>query len=143
MNRIVQFLLQPLIVLLVRYEKTWKPFWLCIKDLFATHPKRAHVLKCHICGSVFWGKTKIRYPEKMCPNCETKSSLFVPSDISIKEREKMWRFLDDQDKESRDELDRYERMEEKSEEMYYDGHWGNDNPGFLNEISEKIRENLR
>ena len=119
MNRIVQFLL-------------------CIKDLFSTHPKRAHVLKCHICGSVFWGKTKIRYPEKMCPNCETKSSLFVPSDISIKEREKMWRFLDDQDKESRDELARHELMEEK-----YANVWHLDNPGFLNEISEKIRENLR
>ena len=119
MNRIVQFLL-------------------CIKDLFATHPKRAHVLKCHTCGSTFWGKTKIRYPEKMCPNCETKSSLFVSSDITIKEQEKMWRFLDDQDKESRDELARHELMEEK-----YANVWHLDNPGFLHEITEKIRENLR
>ena len=132
MNRIVQFLLR-------------------IKDLFATHPKRAYVLKCHTCESIFWSKDKMRQPEKMaseflsyyggahvCPNCETKSLLFVPSDITIKDREKMWKFLDNQDKESRDELDRYERMEEK-----YANVWHLDNPGFLHEISEKIRENLR
>ena len=132
MNRIVQFLLR-------------------IKDLFATHPKRAYVLKCHTCESIFWSKDKIRQPEKMaseflsyyggahvCPNCETKSLLFVPSDITIKEQEKMWRFLDDQDKESRDDLARQEQMEEK-----YANVWHLDNPGFLHEITEKIRENLR
>ncbi len=132
MNRIVQFLLR-------------------IKDLFATHPKRAYVLKCHTCESIFWSKDKMRQPEKMaseflsyyggahvCPNCETKSLLFVPSDITIKDREKMWRFLDDQDKESRDELARHELMEEK-----YANVWHLDNPGFLHEITEKIRENLR
>ena len=131
-NRIVQFLLR-------------------IKDLFATHPKRAYVLKCHTCESIFWSKDKMRQPEKMaseflsyyggahvCPNCETKSLLFVPSDITIKDREKMWRFLDDQDKESRDELARHELMEEK-----YANVWHLDNPGFLHEITEKIRENLR
>jgi len=132
MNRIVQFLLR-------------------IKDLFATHPKRAYVLKCHTCESIFWSKDKMRQPEKMaseflsyyggahvCPNCETKSLLFVPSDITIKDREKMWRFLDDQDKESSDELARHELMEEK-----YANVWHLDNPGFLHEITEKIRENLR
>ena len=132
MNHIVQFLLR-------------------IKDLFATHPKRAYVLKCHTCESIFWSKDKMRQPEKMaseflsyyggahvCPNCETKSLLFVPSDITIKDREKMWRFLDDQDKESRDELARHELMEEK-----YANVWHLDNPGFLHEITEKIRENLR
>ena len=132
MNRIVQFLLR-------------------IKDLFVTHPKRAYVLKCHTCESIFWSKDKMRQPEKMaseflsyyggahvCPNCETKSLLFVPSDITIKDREKMWRFLDDQDKESSDELARHELMEEK-----YANVWHLDNPGFLHEISEKIRENLR
>ena len=126
-------------------------FLLCIKDLFSIHPKKAHVLKCDTCGSIFWSKDKIRSPEKMsveflsyyggahvCPNCETKSSLFVPSDISIKEREKMWRFLDEQDKEDRDELEHHELMEEK-----YANVWHLDNPGFLHEISEKIRENLR
>ena len=126
-------------------------FLLCIKDLFTTHPKRAYVLKCHTCKSVFWSKDKIRSPEKMsaeflsyyggahvCPNCETKSSLFVPSDITIKEQEKMWRFLDDQDKKSRDDLARQEQMEEK-----YANVWHLDNPGFLHEITEKIRENLR
>ena len=50
----------------------------------------------------------------------------------------MWRFLDDQDKESRDELARHELMEEK-----YANVWHLDNPGFLHEITEKIREKLR
>ena len=77
MNKILQFLLQHLIVLLVRYEKTWKPTWRRIKDLFAKNPKMAHVVMCKNCEHQFWGKTKFRYSE--CPNCETKSLIVNPS----------------------------------------------------------------
>ena len=55
--------------------------------------KMAHVVKCKNCEHQFWGKTKTRYSE--CPNCEAKCLIVNPSEISIKERERMWRILDD------------------------------------------------
>jgi len=117
--------------------------WHYIKDLFAKNHKMAHVVMCKNCEHQFWGKTKFRYPKNMCPNCEAKSLIVNPSDISINERERMWRFLDDEEKDDRSELARHDLIEEKSEEIDYDGHWGNVNPGFLHETSEKIKEDLR
>ena len=141
MNKILLFLLQRLIVLLVRYEKTWKPTWRRIKDLFAKNPKRAHVVICKNCEHQFWGKTKFRYSE--CPNCETKSLIVNPSEISINEREKMWRFLNDSDKETSAELDHDELMEESSQDIDYDGHWGDTPHAYAHEMIEEVREDLR
>ena len=145
MNRLLQFLLQHLIVLLVRYEKTWKPTWRCIKDLFAKNPKRAYVVICKNCEHQFWGKTKFRYPKNMCPNCEAKFLIVNPSDISIKERERMWRFLDDHDKETNAELDHDELVEDSLCEldMEYEGHWGDTPHAYAHEMAEKVREDLR
>ena len=112
-----------------------------VKGLFGKRFKRAHVVKCKRCEHQFWGKTKIRYSE--CPNCEAKCLIVNPGDISMNERERMWRFLDDEEKDNRSELARHDLIEEKSEEIDYDGHWGNVNPGFLHETSEKIKEDLR
>ena len=141
MNKILLFLLQRLIVLLVRYEKTWKPTWRRIKDLFAKNPKMAHVVMCKNCEHQFWGKTKIRYPE--CPNCETKSLIVNPSEISIKERERMWRFLNDDDMETSADLDHDELMEESFQDMDYEGHWGDTPHAYAHEMAEKVREDLR
>ena len=143
MNKILLFLLQHLIVLLVRYEKTWKPTWRRIKDLFAKNPKRAHVVICK--NHQFWGKTKFRYPKNMCPNCEAKFLIVNPSDISIKERERMWRFLDDHDKETNAELDHDELVEDSLCEldMEYEGHWGDTPHAYAHEMAEKVREDLR
>ena len=141
MNKILQFLLQHLIVLLVRYEKTWKPTWCRIKDLFAKNPKRAYVVKCKNCEHQFWGKTKFRHPE--CPNCEAKSLIANPSEISISERERMWRFLNDDDKETRSELAHDEFMEESSQDIDYDGHWGDTPHAYAHEMAERVREDLR
>ena len=143
MNQILLFLLQRLIVLLVRYEKTWKPTWRRIKDLFAKNPKMAHVVMCKNCEHQFWGKTKFRYSE--CPNCETKSLIVNPSEISINEREKMWRFLNDSDKETSAELDHDELVEDSLCEldMEYEGHWGEGPHAYAHEMAEKVREDLR
>ena len=141
MNKILLFLLQRLIVLLVRYEKTWKPTWRRTKDLFAKNPKMAHVVTCKNCELKFWGKTKFRYPE--CPNCEAKCLIVNPSEISIKERERMWRFLNDDDMETSAELDHDELMEESFQDMDYEGHWGDTPHAYAHEMAEKVREDLR
>jgi len=141
MNKILLFLLQRLIVLLVRYEKTWKPTWRRIEDLFAKNPKMAHVVTCKNCELKFWGKTKFRYPE--CPNCEAKYLIVNPSQISIKERERMWRFLNDDDMETSAELDHDELMEESFQDMDYEGHWGDTPHAYAHEMAEKVREDLR
>ena len=114
-----------------------------IKDLFAKNPKRAYVVKCKKCEHQFWGKTKIRYSE--CPNCEAKCLVANPSEISIKERERMWRFLDDDDKETNAELTHDEFMEDILCEidMDYEGHWGDTPHVHAHEMSEKVREDLR
>ena len=122
-----------------------------IKGLFAAGSKLAHVVRCKNCKSEFWDKKRSRLPpynfynpKDVCPNCESTSSLFIPSDISVTQREKMYRFLDDAEKQRRLDLEHDELMEERIDvDMGYDGHWGNVNPGFLHEISEKIKENLR
>ncbi len=103
--------------------------------------KMAHVVKCKNCEHQFWGKTKTRYSE--CPNCEAKCLIVNPSDISINERERMWRFLDDDDKETSAELDHDEFMEENFQDMDYEGHWGNAPVIHAYELSEEIREDLR
>ena len=141
MNKILLFLLQRLIVLLVRYEKTWKPTWRRIKDLFAKNPKMAHVVMCKNCEHQFWGKTKFRYSE--CPNCEAECLIVNPSQISIKERERMWRFLNDDDMETSAELDHDELMEESFQDMDYEGHWGDTPCAYAHEMAEKVREDLR
>ena len=143
MNKTLLFLLQHLIVLLVRYEKTWKPTWRRIKDLFAKNPKRAYVVKCKNCELQFWGKTRFRYPE--CPNCEAKCLVVNPSEISINERERMWRFLDDDDKETNAELDHDELVEASlcDLDMEYEGHWGDEPHAYVHEMAEEVRENLR
>ncbi len=122
-------------------KKTWKPTWRRIMDLSAKNPKRAHVVKCKNCEHQFWGKTKFRYPE--CPNCEAKCLVVNPGDISIKERERMWRFLDDDDKETNAELNHDELMEESFQNMDYEGHWGDTPHAYAHEMAEKVREDLR
>ena len=120
--------------------------WHRIKDLFAKNPKRAHVVICKNCEHQFWGKTKFRYPKNMCPNCEAKFLIVNPSDISIKERERMWRFLDDNDKETNAELDDHDELVEDSLcelDMEYEGHWGDTPHAYAHEMAEKVREDLR
>ena len=112
-----------------------------IKDLFAKNPKMAHVAMCKNCEHQFWGKTKFRYSE--CPNCEAKCLIVNPSEISINEREKMWRFLNDSDKETSAELDHDELMEESFQDMDYEGHWGDTPHAYAHEMAEKVREDLR
>ena len=72
-------------------------FWHDVKDLFVKNPKTAYVMACRHCKHQYWGKTKFHFPENMCPCCEEKYLVANPSDISIPERKKMWRFLDDQE----------------------------------------------
>ena len=122
-------------------KKTWKPTWRRIKDLFAKNPKRAHVVICKNCEHQFWGKTKFRYPE--CPNCEAKCLIVNPSEISIKERERMWRFLNDDDMETSAELNHDEFMEESFQDMDYEGHWGDTPHIYAHEMAEKVRKDLR
>ena len=112
-----------------------------IKDLFAKNPKRAYVVKCKNCEHQFWGKTRFRYTE--CPNCEAKCLIVNPSEISIKERERMWRFLNDDDMETSAELDHDELMEKSFQYMDYEGHWGNESHANAHEMAEKLREDLR
>ena len=112
-----------------------------IKDLFAKNPKMAHVVMCKNCEHQFWGKTKFRYPE--CPNCEAECLIVNPSQISIKERERMWRFLNDDDIETSAELDHDEFMEESFQDMDYEGHWGDTPCAYAHEMAEKVRKDLR
>ena len=114
-----------------------------VKGLFGKRFKRAHVVKCKSCEHQFWGKTKIRYSE--CPNCQAKCLIVNPSDISINERERMWRFLDDHEKEASAELDHDELVEDGLDEMDmdYEGHWGNVPAICAYELSEEIRKDLR
>ena len=112
-----------------------------IKDLFAKNPKMAYVVICKNCEHQFWGKTKFRYPE--CPNCEAKCLIVNPSEISIKERERMWRFLNDDDMETSAELAHNELMEESFQDMDYEGHWGDIDADFVGDISEEILEELK
>ena len=117
--------------------------WHNIKDLFAKNHKMAHVVMCKNCEHQFWGKTKFRYSE--CPNCETKSLIVNPSEISINERKKMWRFLNDDDKETNAELDHAELVEASlcDLDMEYEGHWGDEPHAHAHEMAEKVREDLR
>ena len=109
---------------------------------FAKKPKLAHVAECESCEHLFWTKTRFRYTE--CTGCESKSLIINPSEISINKREKMWRFLNDDEKETRDELAHDEIMQESSQKIDYDGHWGI--PGDYHnayEMSEDVREDSR
>ena len=112
-----------------------------IKDLFAKNHKMAHVVMCKNCEHQFWGKTRFRYTE--CPNCEAKCLIVNPSEISIKERERMWRFLNDDDMETSAELAHNELMEESFQDMDYEGHWGDTPCAYAHEMAEKVREDLR
>ena len=112
-----------------------------IKDLFAKNPKMACVVKCNNCEHQFWGKTKLRYTE--CPNCESRRLIVNPNEISINERERMWRFLDDDDKETNAELAHDEFMEVSSQDMDYEGHWGNEPYACAHEMADHVREDLR
>ena len=55
----------------------------------------------------------------------------------------MWRFLDDDDKETSAELDHDELVEESSQDIDYDGHWGDMPHAYAHEMAEEVRENLR
>jgi len=66
-----------------------------------------------------------------------------PSEISIKERERMWRFLNDDDMETSAELAHNELMEESFQDMDYEGHWGDTPCAHAHEMAEKVREDLR
>ena len=107
------------------YCKDCSPFWIYCKN----------------CEHQFWGKTKIRYPE--CPNCEAKCLIVNPSEKSIKERERMWRFLNDDDMETSAELNHDEFMEESFQDMEYEGHWSDTPHAYAHEMAEKVREDLR
>ena len=117
---------------------------------FLLQPKRAIVLKCRNCPLELWLKSKHHYTDNVCPACETKSSLFVPDDISAIKLEQMYRFLDDDEK--------IECLDEEHDvlmEKYGVGKCGcpchacNDdvddenNDGFQYELSDEIRERLK
>ena len=108
---------------------------------FSKKPKLAYVAECDSCEHQFWTKTKFRHTE--CPRCESKSLIINPSEISIKERERMWRFLNDDDIETSAELDHDELMEESFQDMDYEGHWGDTPCAYAHEMAEKVREDLR
>ena len=118
------------------------------KNLFVKSPKQAYVVRCKECKSEFWSKKKSDlmlsfYPKNTCPSCKTKSSLFVPDNVPTIKRERMYRFFEDEDKARSVDLMHYELMEEWVDEMDYQGHWGDTNPGFVFEISEKLQEELK
>ena len=118
------------------------------KDLFATHPKRAHVLRCRNCSLELWFKSKYHYPGNACPTCETKSSLFVPDDISAIKLEQMYRFLDDEDKIDRLELEHDALMEKHGGfgcpcDACNDGADDENDDGFQYDLSDEIRERLK
>ena len=118
-----------------------------MKELFARGPRRAYVLRCRECSLELWFKSKYHYPGNACPTCETKSSLFVPDDISAIKLEQMYRFLDDEDK-----IDRLELEHDTLMEKYNGFGCGcpcdacNDeenDDGFQYELSDEIRERLK
>ena len=94
---------------------------------FSKKPKLAYVAECDSCEHQFWTKTKFRHTE--CPRCESKSLIINPSEISINKRERMWRFLNDDEKETEDEISHDEIMREGYHDAY--------------EMSETVREDLR
>ena len=113
---------------------------------FLLQPKRAIVLKCRNCPLELWLKSKYHYTDNTCPACETKSSLFVPDDIPAIKLEQMYRFLDDEDK-----IDRLELEHDTLMEKYNGFGCGcpcdacNDeenDDGFQYELSDEIRERL-
>ena len=111
-------------------------FWHDIKDLFVKHPKMAYVMVCRYCEHQYWGKTKFRFPENMCPCCEEKYLVANPSDISIPEREKMWRFLVDQENDCG--CCTGSILEIDQEEVKYDW-WDYDLGMYSEEVKEKWR----
>ena len=108
-------------------------------------PKRAHVVRCENCSEEFWCKFKHHYKDNTCPNCEVVSSLFVPDDVSITERERMYRFFEDAEKEEAARFVRYcHQLESQYDiDMDYEGHWGDIDADFVGDISEEILEELK
>jgi len=113
---------------------------------FLLQPKRAHVIRCRNCSLELWFKSKYHNPYNVCPTCETKSSLFVPDDIPAIKLEQMYRFLDDEDK-----IDRLELEHDTLMEKYNGFGCGcpcdacNDeenDDGFQYGLSDEIRERL-
>jgi hypothetical protein len=97
-----------------------------------------------------WFKSKYHYPGNACPTCETKSSLFVPDDISAIKLEQMYRFLDDEDKIDRLELEHDVMLMEKYGGFgscpcpdCNDGADDENDDGFQYELSDEIRERLK
>ena len=113
-------------------------------------PKRAIVLKCRNCPLELWLKSKDHYTDNTCPTCETKSSLFVPDDIPAIKLEQMYRFLDDEDKIDRLELEHDTLMEKYNgfgcgcpcTACNDDADDENDD-GFQYDLSDEIRERLK
>ena len=108
-------------------------------------PKRAIVLRCRNCQFESWSKSNGPYADNRCPCCET-ISLFVPDDIPAIKLEQMYRFLDDEDK-----IDRLELEHDTLMEKYNGFGCGcpcdacNDeenDDGFQYDLSDEIRERL-
>ena len=119
-----------------------------MKDLFTTHPKRAHVLRCRNCSLELWFKSKYHYPGNVCPTCQTKSSLFVPDDIPAIKLEQMYRFVDDDEKIDRLELEHDALMEKYGGfgcpcHACNDGADDENDDGFQYDLSDEIRERLK
>ena len=108
-------------------------------------PKRAIILKCRNCPLELWLKSKHHYTDNTCPACERKSSLFVPDDTPAIKLEQMYRFLDDEDKIDRLELEHDTLMEK------YNGFGcpcaacndDENDDGFQYDLSDEIRERLK
>ena len=111
-------------------------FWHGVKDLFVKNPKTAYVMVCKHCEHQYWSKTKFHFPENMCPCCEEKYLVANPSDISIPEREKMWRFLDDQENDCGCCTDSILEIEQKEVK------WGLADYG-MDMYSEEVKEKCR
>ena len=119
-----------------------------MKELFARGPRRAHVLRCRKCSLELWFKSKYHYPGNACPTCETKSSLFVPDDISAIKLEQMYRFLDDDEKIYCLELEHDALMEKYGGfgcpcDACNDGADDENDDGFQYDLSDEIRERLK
>ena len=113
---------------------------------FLLQPKRAIVLRCRNCPFELSLKSRDHYTDNRCPCCET-ISLFVPDDIPAIKLEQMYRFLDDEDK-----IDRLELEHDTLMEKYNGFGCGcpcdacNDeenDDGFQYELSDEIRERLK
>ena len=124
-----------------------------MKDLFVRGPRRAHVMRCKECGLEIWGKTRghIITSAQSCHNrChDCGSSLFVPDDIPAIKLEQMYRFLDDEDKIDRLELEHDTMLMEKYGGFgcpcpdCNDGADDENDDGFQYELSDEIRERLK